>query len=101
MNAAAPHRLARRIARLLGSVATRPDAVLSSPKLRAFQTARIVAAEIGVEVVISDRLASALGQYRAMTIVINTLAEQALNVAACNLVRLSRANLGRQSRSCG
>ena len=53
-------RQTERIARLLGSVATRPDAVLSSPKLRAFQTARIVAAEIGVEVVISDRLASDL-----------------------------------------
>jgi phosphohistidine phosphatase len=53
-------RQAERVARLLGSVATRPDAVLSSPKLRAFQTARIVAAEIGVEVVISDRLASDL-----------------------------------------
>jgi phosphohistidine phosphatase len=53
-------RQAERVARLLGGVATRPDAVISSPKLRAFQTARIVAAEIGAEVVISDRLAYGL-----------------------------------------
>jgi phosphohistidine phosphatase len=53
-------RQAERVARLLGGVATRPDTVISSPKLRAFQTARIVAAEIGAEVVISDRLAYGL-----------------------------------------
>jgi phosphohistidine phosphatase len=53
-------RQAERVARLLGAIAGRPDAVISSPKLRAFQTARIVAAEIGVEVVISDRLATGL-----------------------------------------
>ncbi len=53
-------RQAERVARLLASVASRPDTVVSSPKLRAFQTARIVAAEIGVEVVISDRLAAGL-----------------------------------------
>ncbi len=53
-------RQAERVARLLGAGATRPDAVISSPKLRAFQTARIVAAEIGLEVAINDRLADDL-----------------------------------------
>ena len=49
-------RQAERVARLLRGMEDGPDAVISSPKLRAFQTARIVASEVGMEVVISDRL---------------------------------------------
>jgi len=49
-------RQAERVARLLHGMDVGPDAVISSPKLRAFQTARIVASELGAEVVLSDRL---------------------------------------------
>ena len=49
-------RQAERVGKLLRGMDDGPDAVISSPKLRAFQTARIVASEIGMEVVISDRL---------------------------------------------
>jgi phosphohistidine phosphatase len=54
-------RQAERVARLLHGMDDGPDAIISSPKLRAFQTARIVAAEIGAEVVLSDRLGGGIG----------------------------------------
>jgi phosphohistidine phosphatase len=54
-------RQAERVARLLHGMDPGPDAVISSPKLRAFQTARIVASEIGAEVVLSDRLGDGIG----------------------------------------
>ena len=50
----------RRLGKLLASVGFEPDAIISSPKLRARQTAEIVAAELGREVTIDDRLAFGL-----------------------------------------
>jgi phosphohistidine phosphatase len=51
-------RQADRLARFLESTAFRPDAILSSPKVRAEQTARPVAAHLGVEVRIEPRFGS-------------------------------------------
>lgn len=51
-------RQADRIARHLGSIGAEPDVILSSPKLRAFQTAEAVAKRLGREVVIRDELGS-------------------------------------------
>lgn len=50
----------RRLGRYLASVGFTADAIISSPKLRARQTAEIVAAELGREVTIDDRLAFGL-----------------------------------------
>ena len=47
-----------RLGRLLAGIGFRPDAVLSSPKLRASQTADIVAGQLGVPVTLDERLAS-------------------------------------------
>ena len=49
-------RQADRLARFLESTAFRPDAILTSPKVRAEQTARPVAERLGVEVGIEPRL---------------------------------------------
>ena len=46
----------RRLGRHLASVGFTPDGIISSPKLRARQTAEIVAEELGLEVTIDDRL---------------------------------------------
>ena len=51
-------RQAERIARHIESIGAGPDVILSSPKLRAFQTAEAVAKRLGREVVIRDELAS-------------------------------------------
>lgn len=53
-------RQAERVARHLEAIGADPDAIVSSPKLRAFQTAEVVAKRLGREVVISDRLAGGL-----------------------------------------
>ena len=45
-----------RLGRFLARIGFRPDAVISSPKLRASQTAEIVAAALGVSVVLDERL---------------------------------------------
>jgi phosphohistidine phosphatase len=50
---------ADRLGRFLAGVGFKPDAVISSPKLRAAQTAQIVADHIGVPFSTDDRLASA------------------------------------------
>jgi phosphohistidine phosphatase len=52
---------AERLGRFLKEVGFKPDAVLSSPKVRAAQTAEIVARHLGVPVTTSDLLAGALG----------------------------------------
>jgi phosphohistidine phosphatase len=53
---------ARRLGRLLAKSGVRPDLVLSSPKVRAEQTARAVAAEFeGLKVRVDDRLAGGFG----------------------------------------
>jgi phosphohistidine phosphatase SixA len=47
---------AERLGRLLADTAFATDAIISSPKARARQTAELVAARLGREVVIDDRL---------------------------------------------
>jgi phosphohistidine phosphatase len=49
-----------RLGRFLASVGFRPDAIITSPKLRAAQSAEIVAAALGVEVRVDDRLGQPL-----------------------------------------
>ena len=48
-----------RLGRFLGERGIRPDVIVSSPKVRALQTAEIVAAELGMTVRLDDRLAGA------------------------------------------
>jgi phosphohistidine phosphatase len=48
---------AERLGTFLAGVGFRPDAIVSSPKLRARQTAEIVARHLGQEVRLDDRLA--------------------------------------------
>jgi phosphohistidine phosphatase len=47
---------AKRLGRFLAELGFRPDAVITSPKTRARQTAEIVADALGVEVAIDERL---------------------------------------------
>ena len=51
---------AERLGRYLADIGFRTDAIVTSPKLRALQTAEIVAAHLGVDVVEDQRLAGAL-----------------------------------------
>ncbi len=53
-------RQAERLARHLEAIGADPDAIISSPRLRAFQTAEAVAGRLGRKTVISDRLAGGL-----------------------------------------
>jgi len=53
-------RQAERLAALLAAAGFRPDAVLSSPKLRAAETARLVAEVLDVDVTLCDALAGSL-----------------------------------------
>lgn len=53
-------RQARRMGRWLGDLGRRPDAILTSPKARALQTATMVAASLGLKAVADDRLAGPL-----------------------------------------
>jgi phosphohistidine phosphatase len=55
------HRQAARVARWLSSIGHRPDAILSSPKVRAAETAVAVAAAFEMGVVEDPRLAGPLG----------------------------------------
>jgi phosphohistidine phosphatase len=48
---------AKRLGRFLAELGFRPDAVITSPKTRARQTAEIVADALGVEIAIDERLA--------------------------------------------
>ncbi|HEX5015783.1 MAG TPA: histidine phosphatase family protein [Candidatus Limnocylindrales bacterium] len=50
----------RRLGRFLAEVGFEPDAIISSPKLRARQTAELVAEALGREVAIDERLAGGL-----------------------------------------
>lgn len=52
---------AERLGRHLAAVGFAPDAVIASPKARAARTAEIVAAALGVNVRLDDRLAGSLG----------------------------------------
>jgi phosphohistidine phosphatase len=51
---------AERVGRLLAGSNMRPDAVLSSPKLRALETARLAASELGMSVRVVDELGGPL-----------------------------------------
>jgi phosphohistidine phosphatase len=51
---------AERLALHLSLLGFEPDAILSSPKVRALQTAEIVASALGVDVLVEDRLAGSL-----------------------------------------
>ena len=53
-------RQADRLGRFLSGVGFRPDAIITSPKLRAAQTAEIVASHLGLPFGIDTRLAGAL-----------------------------------------
>jgi phosphohistidine phosphatase len=53
-------RQAERLGRHLKSVEFEPDAIISSPKVRALQTAEIVGRALGVSVTTDDRLAGSL-----------------------------------------
>lgn len=68
---------AERLGLFLAAAAFRPDAIVSSPKMRAVETARLVAAPLGLPVRVDDALGSALD--------IETL--EALLTAAGNPVR--------------
>ena len=54
-------RQADRLGRFLAGIGFRTDAIITSPKLRAAQTAEIVAACLGVPVGVDDRLAGDVG----------------------------------------
>ena len=51
---------AERMGTFLAGVGFKPDAIVTSPKLRAAQTAEIVAGHLGVQISFDDRLAGAL-----------------------------------------
>lgn len=53
---------AERLGRFLYEHSIRPDVIVSSPKVRALQTAEIVAAELGMTVRSDSRLAGAFGK---------------------------------------
>lgn len=52
---------AERLGRLLAEVGFKPDAIITSPKVRAAQTAEIVGQRLGLPVVVDDRLADGVG----------------------------------------
>ena len=52
---------ADRLGRFLAGVGFAPDAIITSPKIRAAQTAEIVARHLGVTVSVDERLAGAFG----------------------------------------
>ena len=52
---------ADRLGRFLGGLGFRPDAIISSPKVRAAETAEVVAAHLGVPLSVDRRLGDALG----------------------------------------
>jgi phosphohistidine phosphatase len=52
---------AERLGRLLAAVDVRPDAVITSPKVRAGETAELVAAELVVPVLVDERLGFGFG----------------------------------------
>jgi phosphohistidine phosphatase len=62
----------RRLGKLLASVGFAPSVILSSPKLRAKQTAEILADELGLEVTIDERLALGLDAVAVEAILFDT-----------------------------
>jgi phosphohistidine phosphatase SixA len=51
---------AERLGAFLAGIEFRPDAIITSPKVRAAETAEIVAARMGVEIQVDERLGEAL-----------------------------------------
>jgi phosphohistidine phosphatase len=56
-------RQSERLGRFLGERGIRPDVIVSSPKVRALQTAEIVAGALDMTVRIDDRLADGFGKH--------------------------------------
>lgn len=54
-------RQADRLGRFLAGVGFQPDAIITSPKVRAARTAEIVAGHLGIPFAVDDRLAGAFG----------------------------------------
>ena len=54
-------RQSERLGRLLATLDDAPDLFITSPRLRASQTAEIVAKALGVQVVVDERLAGTAG----------------------------------------
>ncbi len=54
-------RQATRLADFLAAAAVKPDVLLTSPKLRALQTAEVLSAALGCETRLDERLAQGLG----------------------------------------
>lgn len=52
---------AERLGRFLAAMGFRPDAIITSPKTRAAQTAELVAGQLGLAVGVDDRLGDGLG----------------------------------------
>ena len=55
------HKQAERLGRVLGGNGFRPDAIITSPKARAVQTAEVVAGHLGLSVSVDERLGEELG----------------------------------------
>jgi phosphohistidine phosphatase len=55
------HKQADRLGRFLGANGFRPDAIVTSPKARAAQTAQVVAGHLDLSVSVDDRLGEELG----------------------------------------
>lgn len=61
-------RQSERLGALLASIRFRPDAIVSSPKVRALETARVVGKAIHVAPTVDDRLASGFDLRRLVTL---------------------------------
>ena len=70
------HRQSERVGRMLASTDDGPDAIITSPRTRAEETARDVASVLGVEVSIDRRLAGPLDADTVASIVTDSGAEQ-------------------------
>ena len=55
------HKQADRLGRFLSGIGFRPDAIISSPKARAAQTAEVAAGHLGVSVSVDERVGDELG----------------------------------------
>ena len=55
------HKQAERLGRFLAAIGFRPDAIITSPKARAAQTAEVVGGHVGVAVSVDRRLGDAFG----------------------------------------
>jgi phosphohistidine phosphatase SixA len=70
------HRQSERVGRLLAGADEAPDLLVTSPRVRAEETARDVAAVLGVEVTVDPRLAGALDAATVASIVTDSGAQR-------------------------